>query len=295
MRLPAISTRELRNFVWLASSKSLKEAAEKCSLSQPALSIQLKQLESKIGALLVMRSNAQKHIELTAAGAEFLVAARHAVQILQDVVDRINPNAWHDKPQLRVASLPSLLQDVISPVLADVSKTHPYAQFSVLDGDSSACSTLLSSQKCDVALCSRPVNGPDIKSQCLFSERFWAIVRKDDKRVDRDYLTLDDFAGTTIVNLTDNHMVNASLMMRSLPCIQVNTITALESMLAQGVGAAIVAHSTALTIQHPTLAKIPLADREVSRQIFLSWRESSADALIQTFVERLRRQTARNI
>jgi len=264
-------------------------------LSQPALSIQLKQLESKLGVQLVLRSNAQKQIELTAAGAEFLVGARHAVQILQDVIDRISPPDRHDKPQLRVACLPSLLQDVISPVLAELSKTHPHAQLSVLDGDSSACSTLLSGKKCDVALCSRPVNGPDIKSECLFSEQFWAVVRKDDARAGRDYLTLDDFTDTTIVNLTDNHAVSASLLTRSLPYIQVNTITALESMLAQGVGAAIVAHSTALTIQHPTLVKIPLADREVTRQIFLSWTASPANPLVFAFIERLRRQTERNV
>jgi DNA-binding transcriptional LysR family regulator len=295
MRLPSISTRELRNFIWLAGSKSLKEAAEKCALSQPALSIQLKQLESKVGAQLVVRSNAQKQIELTAAGTELLTAARHALQVLQEALERIAPNAQHDKPQLRVACLPSLLQDVISPVLADLSKTHPFAQISVLDGDSSACSTLLSSKKCDVALCSRPVNGPDIKSLCLFSEQFWAVVRKDDERAARDQLTLDDFVGTTIVNLKDNHAVNASLLTRSLPCIQVNTITALESMLAQGVGAAIVAHSTALTIQHASLVKIPLRDREVSRQIFLSWTEGPATTLAGAFIERLRRQTDKKL
>jgi DNA-binding transcriptional LysR family regulator len=158
---------------------------------------------------------------------------------------------------------------------------------------SCASSTLLSAQKCDAALCSRPVNGPDIKSQCLFSEQFWAVVRKDDARARQDYLTLDDFANTTIVNLTDNRAVSSSLLTRALPYIQVNTITALESMLAQGVGAAIVAHSTALTIQHPSLVKIPLSDREVTRQIFLSWTEAPGNSLITAFIERLRRQTDR--
>ena len=293
MRLPSISTRELRNFVWLAGCKSLKEAAGKCALSQPALSIQLKQLESKVGVQLVVRSSAQKQIELTQAGTEFLAAAGQVLQLLQETIERINPGAYQEKPQLRVACLPSLLQDVISPVLADLSKSHPFAQISVLDGDSSQCSTLLSSRKCDVALCSRPVNGPDIKSLCLFSEQFWAVLRRDDVRAGREALTMDDFNDTTIVNLKDNHAVNASLLARSLPCIQVNTITALESMLAQGIGAAIVAHSTAQTIQHPTLVKIPLRDREVSRQIYLSWSASPTTPLATAFIDRLRRQTER--
>lgn len=287
MRLPVLSTKELNNFILLAGSTTLKDAADKCSLSQPALSIQLKQLETKIGIQLVLRSNTQKRFELTPAGTEFLHAARHVIQTLQNVVQRINPQPSPDRPQLRVACLPSLLQDAVSPVLADLSSTWPSAQISVLDSDSAACSTLLSAKKCDVAICSRPVNGPDIKSQCLFSERFWAVLRQDDKRAKQEYLTLDDFVDSTIVNLSDNFAVSASLVTRSIPSIQVNTITALESLLIQGVGAAIVAHSAALSIHHASLVKIPLADREVTRQIFLSWVDSPSNPLVDAFINRL--------
>ncbi|RYZ44978.1 MAG: LysR family transcriptional regulator, partial [Sphingobacteriales bacterium] len=91
MRLPNLSTRELRNFTLLAASQSLKDAAESCALSQPALSLQLKHLEHKLGAKLVLRSSAHRAIELTPAGVELLQAARHALQVLQEAVDRIGP------------------------------------------------------------------------------------------------------------------------------------------------------------------------------------------------------------
>jgi len=288
MRLPALSTRELNNFILLAGSKTLKDAAEKCSLSQPALSIQLKQLEIKIGVQLVLRSNTQKRFELTPAGTEFLQAARHVIQTLQNVMQRVNPQASVDLLQLRIACLPSLLQDAVSPVLADLSRNWPSAKISVLDGDSAACSTLLSGGKCDVALCSRPVNGPEIKSQCLFSERFWAVLRKDDKRAQQEYLTLDDFVNTTVVNLSDNFAVSVCLINRAIPSIQVNTITALESLLIQGVGTAIVAYSATSSIRHVSLVKIPIADREVTRQIFLSWVDSVSSPLVDAFLNRLR-------
>ena len=292
MRLPALSTRELRNFVLLAGSPSLKDAAEACALSQPALSLQLKQLESKLGAQLVVRANAHKRIELTPAGTELLHAARHALQVLQDAVDRINPAPPGERPSLRVACLPSLLRDLVSPVLAELVKSHPGAQISVFDSDSAACCTMLSAGKCEVAVCSRPVNGPDIASQCLFSENFCAVLNGQDARARRSHLTLDDFVGCTVVNLSDNVAVRSSLLARAIPAIQVNTITALEGLLAQGVGAAILAHSTAELVRHPSLVKIPLADAEITRQIFQSWRQRPANPLAADFVARLRAKAA---
>ncbi|OVZ64759.1 hypothetical protein CDO44_00680 [Pigmentiphaga sp. NML080357] len=287
MKLPLLSTRELRNFVLLAGSSSVKEAAEKCALSQPALSIQLKHLETKLGTQLVRRANTHKGIELTHSGTEFLQAARHALQILQDAVARIAPAAHADAGILRVACLPSLVPDIVSPVLADLAKHWRGAHISVLDSDSGACSTLLSSSKCEVAICSRPVNGPELRSELLFSERFCVVLRRDDALAHRSYLTLDDFVGSTLVNLVDNQRVNASLLARSIPSIQVNTITALESLLARGAGAAIIAQSAAESIHHSALLKIPLADAEITRQIFLSWIDSP-NPLVDAFLKQLR-------
>lgn len=287
MRLPQLSTRELKNFVTLAGSASVKDAAEKCALSQPALSIQLKQLEAKLGVQLVNRQSSQKGVQLTAEGVELLHAARQSLQILQDAVSRISPSAPGDAPTLRVACLPSLVQEMISPVLADLARSWRGSRISILDSDSAACSTLLNARKCEVAVCSRPVNGPEMRSELLFSERFCAVLRRDDALAQRTYLTLDDFAGATLVNLADNVRVSASLASRAISAIQVNTITALESLLARGAGAAIVAQSAAKTIHHDALVKIPLADAEITRQIFLSWADGP-NPLLDAFLKRLR-------
>jgi DNA-binding transcriptional LysR family regulator len=292
MRLPNISTRELRNFVQLAASRSLKDAAEACALSQPALSLQLKQLEQKVGAKLVVRNSAQRRIELTPAGTELLQAAGHALQILHEAVERISPTPSSDKPLLRVACLPSLLRDMISPIIGDLVKAYPNAQISVLDCDSATCSTLLSSKKCEVAVCSRPVYGHDIKSQCLLAERFYAVMDRSDPRASLTQLTLDDFAGTTVVNLADNHSVRNSLLSRSIPSIHVNTITALEGLLIQQVGVAIVANSAADLIEQPALVKRPLVDGELRRQIFQSWSASQDNRIVAEFVRRLSERAA---
>ncbi|WP_299451203.1 LysR family transcriptional regulator [uncultured Pigmentiphaga sp.] len=287
MKLPLLSTREMRNFVLLAGSASIKEAAEKCALSQPALSLQLKHLESKLGTQLVRRANTHKGIELTPAGEEFLRAARQALQILNEAVAHIAPASVTHAGILRVACLPSLVPDIVSPILANLAKSWRDAHLSVLDSDSGACSTLLSSGKCEVAICSRPVNGPELRSELLFSERFCAVLRRDHALAHRSYLTLDDFVGSTLVNLADNQRVNASLLARAIPSIQVNTITALESLLARGAGAAIIAQSTAESIHHSALLKIPLADAEITRQIFLSWIDSP-NPLVDAFLRQLR-------
>jgi LysR family hydrogen peroxide-inducible transcriptional activator len=81
-----ISMRQLHYFEALATHGHFGRAAEICAISQPALSIQIKELEDKLGALLIERNGRQTR--LTALGEEFASRTReilHAVDELQNL------------------------------------------------------------------------------------------------------------------------------------------------------------------------------------------------------------------
>ena len=74
--------RHLRYFVAVAEELHFRRAAERLHMSQPPLCQQIRQLEEEVGATLLLRN--QRKVELTAAGAAFLVRAREILDAVED-------------------------------------------------------------------------------------------------------------------------------------------------------------------------------------------------------------------
>jgi LysR family hydrogen peroxide-inducible transcriptional activator len=78
------SVRQLESFVGVAEHLSFRRAAEAAFISQPALSLQIQQLERMLGARLFERD--RRRVLLTPAGEELLPLARAALIALDGLL-----------------------------------------------------------------------------------------------------------------------------------------------------------------------------------------------------------------
>lgn len=123
--------RTLRYFVAVAEHDSLRAAADVVSITQPALSRQLSQLERTLGLALFHRPG--RSLELTAAGREFLPIARDVLRAAEEARQAAADLAAGALRHLTIAAPSTTLTDVIAPFLATFTVHDPRPE--VLESD----------------------------------------------------------------------------------------------------------------------------------------------------------------
>lgn len=126
-----VSVKQLRAFIAVAQTLSFTEACSRMHLSQPALSIAIKNLEQAVGGNLLVRST--RILALTPEGTQFLPVA---VRLLADWDGALNDlhNLFAlQRGQLSIAAMPSFASHQLPAVLAQYRQRHPAVNIRVQD------------------------------------------------------------------------------------------------------------------------------------------------------------------
>ena len=168
-----ITLKHLRYFTALAQHRHFQRAADACAISQPALSLQMKELESLLGAPLIERGT--RHISITPLGEEF---AQRALRILREVAElsdlaRAAQGQMQGALRLGVISTvaPYLLPAVIRRLLTDM----PAIDLRPRETTTDKLLEELSKGRLDAAVMALPASGPGLEEHFLFEEEFLLV------------------------------------------------------------------------------------------------------------------------
>ncbi|MFB9685583.1 LysR family transcriptional regulator [Amycolatopsis plumensis] len=183
--------RTLRYFVAVAEELHFGRAAARLHMSQPPLSRAIKQLETDVGAVLLLRSAAG--VTLTPAGTALLAEARALLEQADRARVRVATAAG--APVLTVG----ILGDGADPAanrLADAyRRQHPDVEVRVRETDLTDPTCGLRAGLVDVALTRGPFDEAGLTVHELRADPVGAVLRADDPLAGRDRLTLADLAG----------------------------------------------------------------------------------------------------
>lgn len=115
--------RLLHTFVAVAELRHFARAADRCSLSQPAVSHQIRVLEEELGARLLNRSGRQ--VSLTVAGELFLDDARSILAAADRARDRVQGIASGAVGRVRVGATETPGLYLLPPILERFRRAHP--------------------------------------------------------------------------------------------------------------------------------------------------------------------------
>jgi DNA-binding transcriptional LysR family regulator len=191
--------RDLRYFVAVAEELNFTRAAERLHLSQPALSKQIRSLETTLRAQLFRRDRRQ--VELTAAGAALHVVARGLLQDWDDGVAVVGDAAAEDARVLRVGTLTSIGRALYPAITDQFAKRQPGWQVELRTygwGDPTAG---LGDRTADAAFVWLPIDAADIETVVLATERRFVAISARHPLADRECVEFSEIAGEPIAAL----------------------------------------------------------------------------------------------
>jgi LysR family hydrogen peroxide-inducible transcriptional activator len=170
--------KHFRYFDALARFEHFGRAADACSISQPALSVQIKELETMLGAPLVER--AARKIRLTTLGEDFLERARKVLSDVEDMSELARKPDGPLKGRLRMGIIPTLAPYLLPEVIRRLSATLPGLELRPRESVTKSLLDDLLHSRLDFVIAALPVSEPSLREFALFEEDFVLIRSAED-------------------------------------------------------------------------------------------------------------------
>jgi LysR family hydrogen peroxide-inducible transcriptional activator len=166
--------KHLRYFEALARLGHFGRAAESCAISQPALSVQIRELEELIGARLVERGSRQ--IRLTSLGEEFAERVRAILRSVDDLAELARATQVSLTGRLRIGVIPTIAPYLLPDVIKTLTQRYPGLDPRPREAVTQRLIEDLQEARLDAAIVALPVSEPTLEEIPLFDEEF-VLVR----------------------------------------------------------------------------------------------------------------------
>ena len=174
-----LTLKQLRYFEALARHKHFGRAADACAISQPALSLQIKELEQMFGTALVERG--PREIRLTPIGARLLEKARHILLNVEELDDLVRAAKGPFSGRLRLGVIPTVGPYFLPQIIANLSKRFPGLDLTLREAVTDALIEDLQEGRIDLAVVALPISEPSLTEFALFEEDFVLVRSAEDK------------------------------------------------------------------------------------------------------------------
>jgi len=198
-----IKLKDLRYLVAVADARHFGRAAEKCFVSQPTLSAQLKKLEDYLGVQLIERQ--PKNVTLTEAGEQIVARARRILEASEEVVTLARAHRDPLAGRLRVALLPTIGPYLLPRISQVLRKTLARLELRLYEYQTGPMLEKIETGDIDVGILALPVDMEGIETRELFAEPFVVAMPDHHRLSKRDHIRVDDLDGETLLLLEDGH------------------------------------------------------------------------------------------
>lgn len=276
-----VTLRQLRYFAALADTRHFGRAASRCAITQPALSMQIRDLEQALGVGLVERRSAE--IALTAVGSEVARRAEAILAEVRDLVEFAGAQKGVLCGSMRLGIIPSIAPYLLPALLPRLNESYPGLDLHVRETQTMAIVEELVRGDLDGAVIALPWDHPQISALPLFEDEFLLAVGASDAARWSPGRMRSELQSARLLLLEEGHCLRDQALQfcqladpaarRSLGATSLATIV---QMVAAGYGVTLLPRLCAeAEVRDDRVALLPFGDPAPARQIGLVWRTTS--------------------
>ncbi|MEO5806090.1 LysR substrate-binding domain-containing protein [Devosia sp.] len=276
-----VSLKQLRYFDAIARTGHFGRAAETVAVSQPALSMQIQELERALGLSLIERR--RSGMRLTPAGVE---VAQRAARILADVLDLTHFGQHRGGEltgRLQFGIIPSVAPYLLPRLLPELHRHFPTLELQVRETQTRQLQRELLEGVLDVMLVALPLEDPEIETLTLFEDRFLLALPASRQIDSQVRATPDIFKQDKLLLLEEGHCMRDQALtycnlrrVENIDTFGVSSLSTIVQMVANGLGLTLLPE-ICLDVETASgqLNIVRFADPEPSRTLGLAWRTTS--------------------
>lgn len=279
---PPLSLRQLQYLVAVAETRSFRRAAQKCAVSQPALSAQIAVLERALGVRLFERD--RRLVLPTAAGHELLARAKRVLVETDDLANAARSLGNPLAGTLRIGVIPTISPYLLPEVTPALRRHLPLLNVHWIEEKTDRLVERLHAGELDAALLALEARLGDLEQVVIATDPFvLAAPRAHPLARGRTLLRLADLAGVDLLLLEDGHCLRDQALSfcgrgdaHELD-FRATSLSTLVQMVASGAGVTLLPRmSLPVETRRSRLALRRFAAPVPHRTIGLVWRTSTA-------------------
>jgi len=274
-----VTLRQLHYFDALATHSHFGRAAAACAISQPAMSMQIKELEDGLGAMLIERGGRQ--VRLTKFGEETATRVRGILRAVDDLGDFARASRDRLTGRLRVGMIPTIAPYLLPTVIGNLTRTHPDLEIHVREALTSKLIEELAEGRLDTAILALPISEPSLTEVALFSESF--LLARPAADAGTPVPSAEMLREMRLLLLEEGHCFRDQAlsfcnMQSSLPreALEASSLSTLVQMVSAGMGVTLIPEmAVAVETRSAPVFVARFKDPQPSRTIGMVWRKTS--------------------
>lgn len=270
---------ELKFIVAVAQERNFRRAAEKCFVTQPALSLGIKKLEDELGVMIFERS--RKEVLPTEIGAKIIEQAIVVLEQAANLKEMAKLGVNQLEGLFKLGMIHSVGPYLLPEIIPILRETAPDMPLEVEENLTANLEVQLKNGIIDAAIIALPFDIPGVQCEALYDEAFTVVVPSDHHWTNRKEILADELAEEKVLLLNSGHCFSNQVtqacpqLARKGEVLQGNSLETIRNMVASNLGISVLpASATADKYHNPLIKVIPFAEPIPVRRIAIAWRKS---------------------
>ena len=251
---------ELRFVVAVAKERNFRRAAEKCFVSQPALSLAIKKLEEDLGVLIFERSRTD--VSATPIGEQIIEQAIRAIEEVAHIREIAKQGTNQLGGAFRLGLIYSVGPYLLPEIIPILRVTAPDMPLDIEENLTTQLESQLRSGVIDAAIVALPFEAAGIKTMPLYDEKYVVMVPIDHPWANRTSIKAEDLADENVLLLNSGHCYSHQVLQacpdlsRKGQVLQGNSLETIRNMVSSNLGITVLPCSAATERHVNPLVKV---------------------------------------